>query len=59
MESFLTDDFLLDTPAARTLYHTYAAKMPIIDYHCHIDPRDIYEDRRFENITQLWLGGDH
>ena len=59
MESFLTDDFLLDTPAARTLYHTYAAKMPIIDYHCHIDPRDIYEDRRFETITRLWLGGDH
>ena len=50
---FLTDDFLLDTPAARTLYHTYAAKMPIIDYHCHIDPRDIYEDRRFETITRL------
>lgn len=53
MESFLTDDFLLDTPAARTLYHTYAAKMPIIDYHCHIDPRDIYEDRRFENIGTI------
>lgn len=53
MESFLTDDFLLDTPAARTLYHTYAAKMPIIDYHCHIDPWDIYEDRRFENIGTI------
>lgn len=53
MESFLTDDFLLDTPAARTLYHTYAAKMPIIDYHCHIDPQDIYEDRRFENIGTI------
>lgn len=53
MESFLTDDFLLDTPAARTLYHTYAVKMPIIDYHCHIDPRDIYEDRRFENIGTI------
>ena len=39
---FLTDDFLLHTPAAPTLYHTYSAKMPIIDYHCHIDPRDIY-----------------
>ncbi|HIT57502.1 MAG TPA: glucuronate isomerase [Candidatus Galloscillospira stercoripullorum] len=59
MNTFLNDDFLLDTQTARTLYHTYAAKMPIADYHCHIDPRDIWEDRRFENITQLWLGGDH
>ena len=59
MNAFLTDDFLLDTPAARTLYHQYAAKMPIADYHCHIDPKDIFEDRRFENITQVWLGGDH
>ena len=59
MEGFLTKDFLLDTPAARQLYHEYAASMPIVDYHCHIDPKDIFEDRRFENITQLWLGGDH
>ena len=59
MKSFLSDDFLLDTETARTLYHTYAAPMPIADYHCHIDPKDIWEDRRFENITQLWLGGDH
>ena len=59
MNAFLTDDFLLDTPAARTLYHQYAAKMPIADYHCHIAPKDIFEDRRFENITQVWLGGDH
>ena len=59
MQGFLSKDFLLDTPAARTLYHEYAAAMPIVDYHCHIDPKDVYEDRRFENITQLWLGGDH
>ncbi len=59
LKSFLSDDFLLDTETARTLYHTYAAPMPIADYHCHIDPKDIWEDRRFENITQLWLGGDH
>lgn len=59
MEGFLTKDFLLDTPAARQLYHDYAASMPIVDYHCHIDPKDVFEDRRFENITQLWLGGDH
>ena len=57
--SFLTSDFLLNTDTARKLYHDYAAKMPIVDYHCHIDPKEIYEDRRFENITQLWLGGDH
>ena len=59
MEPFLSKNFLLDTPAARHLYHQHAAKMPIIDYHCHIDPRDIWEDRRYENIAQLWLGGDH
>ena len=56
---FLTENFLLQTPTAQTLYHTYAKHMPIYDYHCHIDPKDIYEDRRFENITQVWLGGDH
>ena len=47
MQGFLSKDFLLDTPAARTLYHEYAAAMPIVDYHCHIDPKDVYEDRRF------------
>ena len=52
-------DFLLDTEAARTLYHGWAEKAPIIDYHCHIDPREIFEDRRFDNIAQIWLGGDH
>ncbi len=56
---FLSDDFLLDTQTARTLYHDYAARMPVIDYHCHIDPREIWEDRRFENLAQLWLEGDH
>ena len=52
-------NFLLNTETARTLYHDYAAKCPIIDYHCHLIPREIYEDRRYENITQVWLGGDH
>ncbi len=52
-------DFLLTTPTARRLYHEYAEKMPIIDYHCHVDPREIFEDRRFENIYQVWLEGDH
>ena len=52
-------DFLLNTPTARTLYHEVASKCPIIDYHCHLNPREIYEDQRYENITQVWLGGDH
>ncbi len=59
MTGFLTEDFLLTNPTAKALYHGYAAQMPICDYHCHIDPKDIWEDRRFENLTQLWLGGDH
>ena len=59
MKPFLCDDFLLTTPTARTLYHDVAKKQPIVDYHCHLDPQAIYEDVRFENITQLWLGGDH
>ena len=59
MKAFMDKDFLLQTPTAQKLYHEHGAKMPIIDYHCHIDPKEIYEDRRFENITQIWLGGDH
>ena len=57
MKAFMDKDFLLDTPTAQHLYHDYAASLPIIDYHCHIPPQEIYEDRRFENITQVWLGG--
>lgn len=56
---FMDRDFLLSNDTARTLYHEYAAKMPIIDYHCHIDPRQIYEDARFANLTEAWLSGDH
>ena len=59
MKPFMDKDFLLDTETAKHLYHEYAEKQPIIDYHCHLDPREIYEDRQFENITQVWLGGDH
>ena len=59
MIPFMNEDFLLTTPTARKLYHDAAAKMPIYDYHCHLDPQEIYEDVRFENITQVWLGGDH
>ncbi|MFI3208429.1 MAG: glucuronate isomerase, partial [Eubacteriales bacterium] len=59
MKKFLDTDFLLCTDTAKKLYHEYAATMPILDYHCHINPKEIYEDRQFENITQVWLGGDH
>lgn len=59
MKAFLDKDFLLQNETARTLYHGYAAVMPIVDYHCHINPREIAEDLHYENITQLWLGGDH
>ena len=58
MKAFLDDDFLLTTPTARRLYQV-ACSMPILDYHCHLDPKEIAQDRRFENITQVWLGGDH
>ncbi|MBR6790665.1 MAG: glucuronate isomerase [Oscillospiraceae bacterium] len=59
MKAFMDENFLLTTETARTLYHDYAAKMPIVDYHCHINPAEIAEDRRFDTITQAWLGGDH
>ena len=56
---FMDKDFLLDTEEAQILFHNYAEDMPIIDYHCHIDPKDIAEDRNYDSITELWLGGDH
>lgn len=59
MKKFMDKDFLLETETAKKLYHEYAAKVPVIDYHCHINPKEIAEDRSFENITQVWLGGDH
>ena len=57
MKAFMDKDFMLQSPTAQHLYHDYAADMPICDYHCHIPPREIYENRRFENIAQVWLGG--
>ena len=59
MSQFMDKDFLLNTKAARELFHDAAEHCPIIDYHCHLNPREIYEDIRYENITQVWLGGDH
>ncbi|MCD4724735.1 MAG: glucuronate isomerase, partial [Bacteroidales bacterium] len=58
-KAFIHDDFLLETRAARQLYHEFAEGMPIIDYHSHLNPKDIAEDRRFDNLSQLWLEGDH
>jgi glucuronate isomerase len=59
MKNFLTEDFLLQNEFARKLYHQYAKDLPIIDYHCHLSPQDIARDRKFENITKVWLEGDH
>uniref|UniRef100_UPI004055D5B9 glucuronate isomerase n=1 Tax=Acetatifactor sp. TaxID=1872090 RepID=UPI004055D5B9 len=59
MKPFMDKDFLLRTNTARNLYHEYAEEMPIVDYHCHVSPREIYEDKHFENISQVWLSGDH
>lgn len=57
MSKFITGDFLLTTEPARKLYHEYAAKMPVFDYHCHLSPREIYENKRFESIGEAWLAG--
>ncbi|WP_418263715.1 glucuronate isomerase [Flavobacterium faecale] len=57
--AFITPDFMLHNEVARTLYHEYAKSQPIFDYHNHLSPKDIAEDRQFENITQLWIEGDH
>lgn len=59
MRSFMDENFLLSTQTAQKLYHHAAKDMPIIDYHCHINPQEIAEDRKFDNISQVWLGGDH
>ena len=59
MKEFMDQDFLLSSQTAKELYHNYSARMPIIDYHCHLDPQEIAEDKTFNNITELWLGGDH
>src|SRR5688572_29348887 len=59
MSHFLTDDFLLTTDFAKTLYHQYAKDLPIIDYHCHLPQQEVASDRKFENLTKIWLEGDH
>ena len=57
MKPFMDKDFMLESPAARHLFHSYAEALPIIDYHCHISPKEIFEDRRFDNLAEIWLGG--
>jgi glucuronate isomerase len=59
MTTFLTEDFLLQSEPAKRLYHQYAKDLPIIDYHCHLPPNEIAANRQFENITKIWLDGDH
>ena len=59
MKAFMDKDFLLNTETAKVLYHEVSEHCPIIDYHCHLSPREIYENIRYDNITQVWLGGDH
>jgi len=56
---FLDDNFLLQNATAQALYHEYAKDMPIIDYHCHLSPQEIYENKQYKNITEVWLYGDH
>src|SRR6202023_3174515 len=59
MNGFLTEDFLLSNDAAQRLYHQFAAPQPILDYHCHLSPGDISENREFANLFEIWLEGDH
>ena len=59
LRPFIHDDFLLETPEARTLYHEFAEGLPIIDYHCHLSPEALATDSRFRSLTEIWLAGDH
>ena len=58
-KTFITEDFLLENKFSQRLFHEYAAQMPIIDYHCHLPPNEIANNRQFENLTKIWLDGDH
>ncbi|MCQ2051923.1 MAG: glucuronate isomerase [Bacteroidaceae bacterium] len=59
MKKFMDKDFMLESKTAQDLYHNHAAGLPIIDYHCHLNPKEVAEDHKFSSITELWLGGDH
>lgn len=57
--ALINDDFILQSEYAKTLFHKYAKDMPIFDFHCHLEAKEIYENKNFDSITQVWLGGDH
>ncbi|MDR2474089.1 MAG: glucuronate isomerase [Tannerella sp.] len=59
MKQFMDENFLLETATAQELYHEHAAKMPVIDYHCHLNPKMVADDYRFRSMAEIWLGGDH
>ena len=59
MKTFMGEDFLLENETAKKLFDRYAKNMPIYDYHCHLSPKEIAEDKKYENITEIWLYGDH
>ena len=59
MKNFMDKDFLLETETAKHLFHDYAENLPLVDYHCHISPKEIYEDRKFDNLAEVWLGGEN
>jgi len=59
MKEFMNQDFILETPTAQHLFHDYCEMLPLVDYHCHLSPKEIYEDRRFNNIVEVWLGGQN
>ena len=59
MKKFMGKNFILSSDTAEKLFHQYAEQMPVIDYHCHINPQEIVDDRVYKNITQAWLEGDH
>ena len=59
MKAFMDKDFLLETETAKHLFHDFAENLPLVDYHCHLNPREIFEDKRFRDMTELWLGGEN
>ena len=59
MQNFINENFMLQTKSAQKLYSDYAVNEPIFDYHCHLSPKEIYENPSYENLTELWLLGDH
>ena len=59
MTAFLNEDFLLKSETARELFHSYAEEAPIFDYHCHLPPKQVAENKNFPNLTDIWLRGDH